>query len=110
MSDSSTKYGTGTLNTNSGANNSAFGFYAGYSNADASCNTAVGSDALVYTTHGPHNTAIGAGSMCSNILGQSNTAVGSGSLAGNPTLGSGEENVAVGAKALYNNYGNYNNT
>jgi len=108
MSDSSTKYGTGTLNTNSGANNSAFGFYAGYSNADASCNTAVGSDALVYTTHGPHNTAIGAGSMCSNILGQSNTAVGSGSLAGNPTLGSGEENVAVGAKALYNNYGNYN--
>ena len=104
----STNYGTGSLNTNTGANNSAFGFYAGYSNTDASCNTAVGADALVYTTSGPHNTAIGAGSMCSNILGQSNTAVGSGSLAGNPANGSGNENVAIGAKALYSNYGNYN--
>jgi hypothetical protein len=104
----STNYGTGSLNTNTGANNSAFGFYAGYSNTDASCNTAVGADALVYTTSGPHNTAIGAGSMCSNITGQSNTAVGSGSLAGNPTNGSGNENVAIGAKALYSNYGNYN--
>ena len=41
-----TKFGTGSLNTSTGANNSAFGNYAAYHNGDASCNTAVGSNAL----------------------------------------------------------------
>ena len=41
-----TKFGTGSLNTSTGANNSAFGNYAAYHNGDASCNTAIGSNAL----------------------------------------------------------------
>jgi hypothetical protein len=99
-----TKYGTGSLNTNTGDNNSAFGNYAAYNNLDASCNTAVGSNALFNNTTAPHNTAIGAGSMFYNTTGQLNTAVGSSALEGlTPAAPVGDNNVAIGAQALYNN-------
>jgi cytoskeletal protein CcmA (bactofilin family) len=97
-------YGTGSLNNNTGANNSAFGWYAAYNNTDASCNTAIGANALFYNTNAPYNTAIGAGSMCRNTTGQSNTAVGLSALRGPSAPGSvGDYNVAIGGYALYNN-------
>ena len=105
-----TKFGTGSLNTSTGANNSAFGNYAAYHNGDASCNTAVGSNALFNNTNAPHNTAIGAGSMFYNTTGQLNTAVGSSALEGSGTAAAsvGNQNVAIGAQALYDNSGNQN--
>ena len=105
-----TKFGTGSLNTSTGANNSAFGNYAAYHNGDASCNTAIGSNALFNNTNAPHNTAIGAGSMFYNTTGQLNTAVGSSALEGSGTAAAsvGNQNVAIGAQALYDNSGDYN--
>jgi hypothetical protein len=106
-----TRYGYLALSSNTtGDNNSAFGNYAAYYNTDASCNTAVGSNALFNNTIAPHNTAIGAGSMFYNTTGQLNTAVGSSALEGSGTAAAsvGNQNVAIGAQALYDNSGDYN--
>ena len=96
-----TKYGESSLYNNTGKNNSGFGWYAGYNNLDASCNTAIGSNSLFYNTNGEHNTAVGAGSMTNNETGSLNTAVGSSALEGTST-NVGNRNVAIGAQALYN--------
>jgi hypothetical protein len=106
----STNYGTGSLQNNTGENNSAFGNYAASSNQSGICITAVGSNALFNNTTGPHNTSIGAGSMFYNKTGDRNTAVGSSALEGPlaPSTTVGSQNVAIGAQALYSNYGDYN--
>jgi len=103
-----TKYGLSSLYNNTGPNNSGFGEAAAFNNLDASCNTAIGANALYFNTDGPHNTAIGAGAMCNNVGGYLNTAVGSSALEGLTQISVGNQNVAIGAQALYSNSGNYN--
>ena len=110
MSNTLTRFGNSALaNNTTGFNNSAFGHFAAYNNTDASCNTAIGACSSFYNVHGEHNTAIGAGSMCNNVGGELNTAVGSSALEGPfPSGNVGNQNVAIGAQALYSNYGNQN--
>ena len=103
-----TKYGLSSLYNNTGPNNSGFGEAAAFNNLDASCNTAIGANALYFNTDGPHNTAIGAGAMCNNVGGQLNTAVGSSALEGISQISVGNQNVAIGAQALYSNQGDCN--
>jgi len=109
MSVNNTNYGTGSLNKNSGINNSAFGAYAAYNNLDTNNNTAVGSNSLFFNTTGSNNTSVGAGSLCNNDIGSLNTAIGSSAMEGliaNQSVGN--LNVAVGSQSLYSNTGNLN--
>jgi hypothetical protein len=105
-----TAYGEGALAkiTSPGSDNSAFGAYALYTNTDGSYNTAVGTNALYYNTDGDHNTSFGAGALVNNISSNLNTAVGSSCLEGPPNVGPGNENVGVGAQALFRNTGSGN--
>jgi hypothetical protein len=109
MSINNTNYGMSTLHNNIGSNNTAFGAYAGYNNLDASNNTGIGSNSLFYNTIGANNTGLGAGSLCNNNTGSLNTAIGSSALEGLVSDESvGNQNVAVGAQALYSNTGDLN--
>lgn len=108
MSVNNTKYGSASLNSNSGSNNTAVGAYAAYNNLDGFNNTAVGSNSSYYNTTGVNNTALGAGSLCNNETGSLNTAVGSSALEGVVGSTTGDQNVAIGAQALYVNSGNLN--
>ena len=108
MSVNNTKYGVSSLNSNSGSNNTAVGAYAAYNNLDGFNNTAVGSNSSYYNTTGVNNTALGAGSLCNNETGSLNTAVGSSALEGVVGGTTGDQNVAVGAQALYVNSGSLN--
>ena len=103
-----TKYGSGALQNNTGTNNTAVGAYTAYNNLDASNNTAVGSNSSFFNTTGSNNTALGAGSLCNNTSGDLNTAIGSSALEGVVGQSVGNENVAVGAQALYQNQGDLN--
>jgi len=107
-SNNNTKYGVSSLNSNSGSNNTAVGAYSAYSNLDASNNTAIGSNSSYYNTDGANNTALGAGSLCNNTIGSLNTAIGSSALEGLVQQSTGNQNVAVGAQALYSNAGSNN--
>jgi hypothetical protein len=102
-----TNYGLGSLQKNSGSNNTAIGAYAAYNNLDSSNNTAVGSNSAFFNTTGLNNTSVGAGSMCNNTTGSLNTAVGSSALEG-PTGSVGNQNTAIGAQSLYTNQGSLN--
>jgi len=109
MSINNTNYGMSALHNNIGSKNTAFGAYAAYNNIDASNNTAIGCNSLFYNTTGVNNTALGAGSLCNNDIGSLNTAVGSSALEGLVAEQSvGNQNVAVGAQALYSNTGDLN--
>jgi hypothetical protein len=103
-----TNYGTGSLQNNTGDNNSAFGGYAANNNTSGICVTAVGANSLYYNTSGNHNTSVGAGSMCNNTTGTLNTAVGSSALEGEIVQSVGNQNVAIGAQSLYDNSGSFN--
>ena len=81
-----------------GIYNSAFGFYALLSNADANFNTGVGAGTLLLNT-ASENTAVGAGALLSNAVGTSNTAVGA--FAGFSNS-SGTGDTAIGNRALQN--------
>ena len=104
-----TNYGRGSMmKQRVGANNSAFGAFSLHSNIYANSNTSVGTNALLIN-QGNYNTAIGAGTMCTNVSGNRNTAIGSNALEGvqdQPKVG--DENVAIGAQALFTNSGNKN--
>jgi len=90
----------------SGFYNSAFGFLALLSNADASFNTGVGAGVLLTNT-ASENTAVGAGALFSNTTGGPNTAVGAFALWLNTDGGA---NNAVGDRALFANIsGSFNN-
>jgi hypothetical protein len=102
-----TNYGLGSLENNSGNNNTGIGAYAGYNNLDASNNTAVGSNSAFFNTIGSNNTSMGAGSLCNNTTGSLNTAIGSSALEG-VTGPVGNQNTAVGVQSLYTNQGNQN--
>ena len=103
-----TKYGADALEFNRGINNTAIGAYSAFNNLDGSNNTAVGSNSSYFNTIGSNNTALGAGSLCNNTTGQLNTAIGSSALEGVVGQSVGDQNVAVGAQALYVNSGNLN--
>jgi hypothetical protein len=86
--------------------NSAFGFLALLSNADASFNTGVGAGVLLNNTAN-NNTAVGAGALFSNTTGNINTALGTFALWLNTE---GSANNAVGDSALFSNVtGTFNN-
>ncbi len=88
-----------------GIYNSAFGFYALLSNADANFNTGIGAGVLLVNT-ASENTAVGAGALFSNVDGSDNNAVGAFALFNNV---SGSFNNAHGRDALLNSTGDQNN-
>jgi hypothetical protein len=100
-----TNYGIGSLQNNSGINNTGIGAYAAYNNLDASNNTVVGSNSAFFNTTGSNNTSMGAGSMCNNTTGSLNTAIGSSALEGVLESSVGNQNTAVGVQSLYTNQG-----
>lgn len=91
----------------SGSNNSAFGYYTSHSNA-GTCNTSVGSNALLVNASGNNNTSVGAGSMCNVVVGSLNTAVGANALEGNLLTANLSQNVAIGVQSLFLNEGSNN--
>lgn len=103
-----TKYGSDALQNNTGINNTAIGAYTAYHNLDASNNTAIGSNSSFFNQSGSNNTALGAGSLCNNVNGSLNTAIGSSALEGLSNQSAGDQNVAIGAQALYVNGGSLN--
>ena len=105
-----TNYGTGSLQNNTGNNNSAFGAYNSYMQTIAKNNTGVGSNAMFYNKTGDNNTAVGAGSLCNNVDGNLNTAIGSSALEGIDNNSVGNKNVAIGAQSLFNSNSSENNT
>src|SRR5947207_2107813 len=70
-------------------------------------NTAIGWEALVYTTIGNFNTANGYAALFRNTTGSDNTAIGASALYKNTT---GTENTATGFGTLSTNTTGYNNT
>jgi hypothetical protein len=90
-----TGLGNGALNSNTGANNTAVGFQAGFSNTTGVRNTFIGNQAG-NLGNGDRNTAVG--SFCANNMttGSDNTCFGDG--AGN-VISSGSSNTFIGRSA-----------
>ncbi|HYK46306.1 MAG TPA: tail fiber domain-containing protein [Parafilimonas sp.] len=114
-----------------GSFNTAVGYLAMFRNVSGSENTAIGLDALHFNASGENNTAIGSGALYNNNIGYSNVAIGVAALYSSTThhnivamgdsalynngVGSndefdGNENTAVGSKALLNNTIGFGNT
>jgi hypothetical protein len=102
-----TAIGDGSLRSNTGADNTALGFYSLYANTTGYENTANGNFALFNNTTGLRNTATGTGSLRQNIGGERNAAFGLSALYSNTT---GSYNTAVGAGAGYASTTGTNNT
>jgi hypothetical protein len=88
-----------------GSGNTGLGWYALFSNTDASFNTAVGGGALALN-NADSNTALGAAALLLNTTGSDNTAIGTNALVHND---SGTFNVAIGDDALNNNVSGFHN-
>jgi Chaperone of endosialidase len=97
--------GTNALANATGAANSAFGWFALFSNTDAAFNTAVGAGALLFN-NGGENTAVGAAALLFNATGGDNNAIGSAALLNNVD---GFFNNAHGRQALTANTASENN-
>jgi hypothetical protein len=98
--------GLRALENATGAANSAFGWFALFSNTDAAFNTAVGAGALLFN-NGGENTAVGAAALLFNTTGGNNNAIGAAALLNND---SGFFNNALGRQALAANVdGSQNN-
>ncbi|HEY7000328.1 MAG TPA: hypothetical protein VH330_01190 [Candidatus Udaeobacter sp.] len=84
-----------------GTANSAFGWWALFTNTDASFNTAVGAGALL-SNNGSPNTAVGAVALFLNKIAGANNAFGSAALLNNDSSGNGFANFnnAFGRQAL----------
>ena len=99
-------------NLTGGTANTALGWRALYSAADASYNVGVGAGALVLdTTDGDINTAVGTAALLLNTTGSRNTAVGAAAMVyndGDPD-GNGSFNGAFGAFALNANEDGFSN-
>lgn len=100
-----TKLGKNALKGNTGANNTAIGFYT--LNPNYFCTGAgvpnpccTGANKGSCGNSGTNNTAVGAGALTSNTTGNSNTAIGEVSLLFNTT---GAWNSALGESALLTN-------
>jgi hypothetical protein len=101
VSPTNTADGALALQGTTGFYNSAFGYLALLSNADASFNTGVGAGTLLVNT-ASENTATGVGALLSNTIGDQNTANGAFALFNNTE---GIRNTAIGDRALFNNIG-----
>jgi hypothetical protein len=92
--------------------NTAEGQNALFSRTTGLWNTALGAFTLFGDTTGNGNTAVGVNVLRNNVVGGFNTGVGLNALFtnnGDPTLGQGSNNCAVGAYALFTNTtGNHN--
>ena len=112
-----TVFGQFSMGSNTGSQNSAFGYAALNSNTSGSLNTAVGREALTKNTSGSESVAVGAGALFTNTtgtgnisvgvsalyfntIGQNNTAMGRYALNANTT---GGQNTALGRQSLYRN-------
>jgi hypothetical protein len=98
-----TKLGSDALKNNTGNDNTGIGAYSAYNNQEGFNNTAIGSNSAFFNITGDNNTSVGAGSLCNNTTGSLNTAIGSSALEGQNNQSVGNENVAVGAQALFLN-------
>jgi hypothetical protein len=93
--------------------NTAEGQNALFSRTTGVYNTALGAFTLYSDTTGSGNTAVGINGLRSNVNGGFNTAVGLNALFtnnGDPTVGQGSSNCAVGAYSLFANTTGNNNT
>ena len=98
--------GTGSLNSNTGYQNTASGIQALYSNTTGNYNTASGSYALVTNSIGKENTASGNNALYSNTTGGNNTALG---YKAGQLQTTGSTNLTLGYRAGYNHTtGSYN--
>ena len=97
---------SGTINPNSGYDNTAFGISALSLNYGGGGNTAIGAFALFDNSDGYANTAIGEAALYSNTYGNDNTAIGTAALYYNTN---GYFNTASGYYALFNNTSGSNN-
>ena len=97
--------GSPTPSANTGANNTAVGYWAMQNNSTGFYNTSVGTMSLVTNTSGYNNTAIGTVSLYTNTTGYDNIALGDGALYYNTI---GNKNSALGTSSLWNNVGDYN--
>jgi len=95
------------FSNNTGFNNTATGYHALYSNTVGEANAAYGFESLLTNTTGFFNAAFGAGSMHNTTTGSINTANGLGALYNNTE---GWVNVAVGGFALVRNTTGSGNT
>ncbi len=93
--------GSSVLFSNTGANNSGFGYFALHDNTTGHGNTATGAVALSNNETGSQNTADGAGALRNNTTGNDNTAIGVNAL-NNANFSS--YNTAVGHSALFRAY------
>jgi hypothetical protein len=93
-----TFFGYQSGRTNTGLQNTGFGFQNLYSNTTGAVNTASGYQALYSNTTGLINTAQGAQALYSNTIGSSNVAVGMQALYANTT---GSSNTGIGQNAGY---------
>jgi hypothetical protein len=102
-----TAEGCNALNSlNTGAGNTAIGWYSLFLNSSGNYNTGVGAGALALN-NADSNTGVGTAALLLNTTGFNNTALGTNALVYND---SGHDNNAVGAFALFNNdSGFYNN-
>ena len=103
-----TAIGNGALNaTNTGANNSAFGYQANYNTTSGTDNTVGGASAGTNIQTGSRNTIYGSQAAGATSSGYSDaTAIGYKALYNN---GSGQYNIAIGGNSLYNNGSGANN-
>jgi len=92
--------GKQALNSNTGSNNTAVGYQAGYTNTTGDLLVAVGGQSLYSNTTGERNTATGWYSLVLNTTGSYNTAFGNQALYANTTA---NENTALGYQAGYSN-------
>lgn len=102
-----TNYGVGSLNSNTGTWNSAFGYRALYSNLSGFQNAAFGGGSLYYNTLGHSNSAFGDDAVHMNTTGSENSGFGDNALYSCTT---GSRNAAMGSAALYANTVGFDNT
>ena len=89
-----------------GFENTAIGWASLLSNMTGQANTATGANALFYNTAGVDNTAIGVNALQLNITGSGNTGTGFGALQSNDA----DNNTATGYQALFQNTTGAQNT
>ncbi len=125
MSNQNTASGFKSLYFNStGIGNTATGATTLYSNTTGSYNTSNGLRAMYFNTTGANNTANGSYALYNNKTGYSNVAIGTSAMylndsAGNcvavgdsalysqNAAGTGNQNTALGSKAMFSNTGGY---
>lgn len=91
------KFGNLALTSNTGDDNTAFGYKALNVNTSGTKNVALGSQALAVNTTGGSNFGLGTFALAANVGGSSNIAIGTSALLTNV---SGNFNLGIGSSAL----------